>query len=384
MDYLVNEFRGPVTFVVMRYGLPADAITNLGFKMKPYRTRDGRDLYALAPWEGSAFQAMGLNLMLGELTIPSWRRLLENVVDIELDYATRHGLPGFLSESYTGDGTQYTGDVGVPEITVNPRPRITDAASLYPLGVAHSIAPAKVERFLAANWPLIAEMLTDHGPWEGYNVTKHEVIRFQTSAHTLALILGLLGTGSEQMGRYLESQGGGGRLAEFFRPGEAVDLLSDEAQAVAWTDKDHAIRSSREGGAFRVRSDRVTQFGIAFIPSGARGVDLSGGLLTLRYRSSGPIAPARIELKPTRGAPVAADLIPKEVSVRLADTGGREEEIRVPLPATPGLSEIKEVVITPERPTDARPLDLTITRLRVAPIPSAQAEGDGARRADRP
>jgi hypothetical protein len=33
MDYLVNEFRGPATFVVLRYDLPRDALHNLGFKM---------------------------------------------------------------------------------------------------------------------------------------------------------------------------------------------------------------------------------------------------------------------------------------------------------------------------------------------------------------
>src|SRR5262249_54026255 len=58
VDYLVNEFRGPATFVVTRFGLPLDAIGNLGFKMKPYRMQDGREVYVLAPWEGSAFQAL--------------------------------------------------------------------------------------------------------------------------------------------------------------------------------------------------------------------------------------------------------------------------------------------------------------------------------------
>ena len=43
-DYFVNEFRGPATFVVLRYGLPVDALANLGFKMKPYRTQEGRAL----------------------------------------------------------------------------------------------------------------------------------------------------------------------------------------------------------------------------------------------------------------------------------------------------------------------------------------------------
>src|SRR5205823_12006880 len=110
VDYLVNEFRGPATFVVLRYGLPVAALNNLGFRMKPYRLRDGREVYALAPWEGSAFQALGLGLSLRELDSPSWRRLLENVVDIEIDFAARKNLPGFLSESYTGVGARYTGD----------------------------------------------------------------------------------------------------------------------------------------------------------------------------------------------------------------------------------------------------------------------------------
>ena len=115
MDYLVNEFRAPATFVVLRFGLPIDAIKNLGFKMKPYRMTDGRDLYTLAPWEGSAFQAMGLGLWLGELENPSWRTLLQNFVAIEIDFATRKGLPGFLSESYTGRGAS------TPAASASPR-----------------------------------------------------------------------------------------------------------------------------------------------------------------------------------------------------------------------------------------------------------------------
>src|SRR5439155_11841601 len=110
-------------------------------------------------------------LWLNELTSPSWRRLLTTAVDIEIDYAARHRLPGFLSESYSGNGTQYTGAVGIPEITVSPNRRITDAASLYTLGVAYSVAPEKIEQFLAANWPIVSRLLTDHGPWEGFNVT---------------------------------------------------------------------------------------------------------------------------------------------------------------------------------------------------------------------
>jgi hypothetical protein len=370
MDYLVNEFRGPATFVVVRYGLPVDAIKNLGFKIKPYRMQDGRDLYTLAPWEGSAFQALGLSLSLGELRRPSWRTLLNNFVAIEIDYATRHHLPGFLSESYTGDGVQYTGTVGIPDITVSPRPRITDAASVYTLGVAYSIVPDKVDRFLAANEPIVSTVFTDHGPWEGYNVTRRQVIAFQTTAHTLSLALGLLGTASDHMQRYLDSKGLGDRLASIFQPGEsAADLMADENHVFAWTDKTSVLQSSRDTHGLHVKSDRLNnQLGIAFIPPGPKGVNLSGGLLRFRYRSAERLEPFIIELKPVGTAPPSAGLIPNQVFTRLAATTDRDrdEEIQVPLPATPGLTQIKEVVFT-YQPTTGRPIDLSITDARFMP-----------------
>jgi hypothetical protein len=346
-----------------------DALKNLGFKIKPYRMRDGREVYALAPWEGSAFQALGLGLWLNEPDRPGWRTLLANAVGIELDYAARKMLPGFLSESYTGNGTQYTGNVGIPEITVSPNPRITDAASLYTLGVAYQVAPDQIERFLAENWPVVANLLTDHGPWEGYNVTRQEPIRFQTTAHTVSLILGLLGTGSDQMGRYLDSRGLSGRVTEIFRPGEEVDLLAGGVEVFAWAPKGQVIRSTRDNGGFRVTGDQVTQVGIAFVQPGPKGVNLSGGLLSLRYRTAGPVGdrqarhPAVIDLKP----PAGTGLIPNQVFSHFADTGGREEEIQMPLPATPGLWEVKEVVLTHGPGAEGRPIDLAITRLVFTP-----------------
>ncbi len=366
MDYFVNEFRGPATFVAARFGIPADAVANLGFKLKPYRTRSGGVLYALAPWEGSAFQAMGLGLSLGELDRPVWHELLGNVVAAEIDFAARKDLPGFLSESYTGDGTRYTGTVGIPELTVSPRPRITDAASLYSLGVAYSIAPEEVERFLGESWPVVSTLLTEHGPWEGYNVTKREAIRFQTSAHTLSLILGILATGSDHMKRYAAHRGIEGKLGDFFGTGEAVDLLSDATRSFAWADKDGRVESTREDQALRVRGERLVRFGIAFVAEKADGLALSGGTLRLRYRSTGAMAPVLVALKPPGGSAVEG-LIPKEIAAEFRDTGGHEEELSVPLPATIGLMRVKEVVITHERGASPGRIDLTITRFGFAP-----------------
>lgn len=371
MDYLVNEFRGPAKFVVLRYGFSPNAIRNLGFKMKPYRMQNGKEVYTLAPWEGSAFQALGLGLSMAELSDPSWRELLENVVEIEIDYATRKNLPGFLSESYIGEGAHYTGDVGIPEIAVTAMPRITDAASLYTLGVAYMVAPAKVERFLGDHWGVISTLLTEHGPWEGYNVARQEAIRVQTSAHTLSLILGLIGTGSENMKRYLEFKGLSPRLAELYKPGEKMDFLSGENQVFAWADKESVIKSVREQEAFHVKGDRANQMGIAFVSSRTDGVSLSGGLLSIRYRSTEPIDRAIVCFKPTGDTPAEVGLIPKEVFARFQDTNGREDEIQIPLPAMPGLTGIKEVVITTAH--EGRPVDLSITRFAFTPHADASA-----------
>ena len=368
VDYLVNEFRGPATFIVTRFGTPLDAIRNLGFKMKPYRMQNTREVHVLAPWEGSAFQALGLELAMTELEQPSWRKLLENVVDVEIDYSARHKLPGFLSESYSGDGVQYTGSVGIPEITVSPLPRITDAASLYTLGAAYSVAPEKVEQFLAANWPQISSLLTEHGPWEGFKGANQEVIRFQTTAHTLALILGLLGTGSDHMKAYLDSKGLRRRLDTIFQAGGDVDLLSSGVQVFAWNGKESPMRARREKGSFHARTDRVNNAGIAFVPNSPQGANLSGGLLALRYRSPQPIEQALIALKPVNGSPPVTGLIPTEIYCHFPGTENGDREMSIPLPATPGLTQIKEVVITFGVESRARPLDLSITQLRVVPI----------------
>ena len=117
----------------------------------------------------------------------------------------------------------------------------------------------------------MSSLLTEHGPWEGFNTTKREVIRFQTSAHTFALILGFLGTASEDMKRYLDSRGRSERLEEFFKTGEAVDLLSGETQVFAWNDPANPIRTTRENGALHVRSNRVGNAGIAFVSSCCAG-----------------------------------------------------------------------------------------------------------------
>ena len=367
MDYLVNEFRGPTGFIVTRFGLPAQALGNLAFQMKPYRTETDRELYVLAPWDGSAFQAWGLGLAAAERQSPSWYTLLKHAVTVELDYARRHRLPGFLSESYIGEGARYTGEVGIPEIAATAAPRLTHIASLYTLGVAYAIAPTEVEPFLADNWATISPLLTEHGPWEGFDVVKQEPVRVQTTAHTLSLALGLLATGPANMVRYLDSKGLRPRLEEIYQCGKPLNLLGDEQRCFAWANAGDKLTTTRQSRLLRVESDRAQQVAMAFASPRREGMNLSGGSLRLAYRSSQPIGTARLELKTATSGSSEAPLLTNQVTVHLIQTTDAEGETEVPLPATPGLNAVREVVLQCEPTSRAGAVDLSITRLEFTP-----------------
>ncbi len=372
MDYMINEFRGPTAFVIMRYGLPTKAFANLAFKIKPYRLENRKDVYVLAPWDGSAFQALGLGLSVADGGYPSWQVLLQHVAEVEIDFARRHNLPGFLSESYTGEGARYTGDVGIPEIAVNTSPRITNVASLYTLGVAYGVAPAEIEQFLADNWATVSTLLTDHGPWEGFDVAKQKPVRIQTTAHTLSLILGILGTGQRNMMRYLDYKGLHSRLHEIYKPGERVNLLSKENQCFAWDVGGSELKSAREPAGFQVSGTGVKQLGVACVSARKQGMNLSNGLLTFRYRSDKPLERAKIQLKAVPDETARGPLLPVELLMSVGQTSGQdqEKEIQITLPATVGLSRIKEVVLVGEPADSGGVIDLAITQFDFRPYGS--------------
>ena len=147
------------------------------------------------------------------------------------------------------------------------------------------------------------------------------------------------------MTRYLDSKGLATGLAELYKGGENVNFLAEEGKVFAWADKGSVLSSTREKSAFHVASDRAVEVGIAFVTPRPSGVNLSGGVLTLRYQSTEEVGVAVIAIKPAMN-PLPPGLIAKEIFVPLSKTGGRDEEVRVQLPTTPGLTRIKEVVVT--------------------------------------
>ncbi|MEI7533788.1 MAG: hypothetical protein WCK57_05410 [Verrucomicrobiae bacterium] len=361
MNYFINEFRGAWTFVVERYGLPLDAIRAGTFKLNPYVLQDGRTVYVPAAWEGSAFQILGLSLFMQELNTPGWRDLMRNAVAAELDYSIRNGLQGFLSESYNGNGTEYTGKVGIPKLAVTKEPRITNTPSLYTLGVAYSINPVGVEALLAKNWPTIKKLLTDHGPWEGWQAEKKSVIKFQTSAHTLALLLGFVGTGTENMTRYLQNAGlpTDPSVIHHAATGPAANLLAGDFNIFAWCRENDRLQQRREGERFSVFGKGITGANLAIVLAESVRLNLSGRTLQLRYRSATALPGCVLRFTP-RGQKGGMST---EATLNLAATGDTEGQLTIPLPATPLLDDIKEIILVlPDLNGDA-PLNLSIEKL---------------------
>ena len=368
MNYLINEFRGPWTFVVLRHGLPIAALRNAGFKIKPYRQQDGRDRYALAAWDGSAFQLLGLSLFMQELENPGWRQSLATLLDIELDFSTQHHLPGFLSEAYSGNGTEYTGWIGIPELAVTDTPLITQAPSIYTLGVASMIAPAKLDVFLAGHWPLIAGLFTEHGPWEGWDMAADKVIPYQTTTHTLSLILGGIGTAPENMRRYLAAHQLLDALVALYAPGDHVDFLDSRNAVRGFADQGQP-KFSCEQAHCRLASSLSASSGMTFSVPQKDGVSLSNGRLLIRYHSATPIPDASIAFKRAEDDALPAPGIPVEIFMRFRQTA--EDQIEIVLPATPALRGIRELSLRFQRHGTPKPLDVSITTFEFIPFAAA-------------
>ncbi len=367
MNYLVNEFRGPLLFVTLRYGFPTEAVANAGFKIKPYRMQAGDDMYTLATWEGSAFQSFGLTLFMQELENPGWRRILGDTVDIELDYVARNKLPGFLSEAYSGQGVEYTGRIGIPEMAIAEELRITTAPSLYPLGAASQIAPDRIERFLGTNWSVISRLFTEHGPWEGFDTKSGTAITYQTTAHTLALLLGGIGSAPDNMRRYLEGKGLNDKLLAWYAPGNAMDFLAPDMQIVSWTSDGSPINFSRDKKSFRIEGRPLQNGRVTLTVPQEGGVNVSGGELHIRYRAKVPLEHALITLQKVASGPYVPQQFANEIYVRFGATPDKEKEISIPLPATPGLAGTRELVIAFGRDNEPTTVDVTITALKFVP-----------------
>ena len=323
MNSFINEFRGPWTFTVLNYNLDVASLANASFKIKPYRSSAGKDIYSLSTWDGSAFQFFGLTNFMRDQDNPAWDYLLNTAASIELDYSNSNQLPGFLSESYTGHDTEYTGHVGIADVAISDQPRINDTPSLYTLGVVSMYKPTQMELFLKKNWETISSLFTDHGPWEGYAKHSNSAIEFQTSAHTLALTLGLINSGPENMQRYLDAHVLNASLDKLYKSGKPLNFLSD---AVSSNSKNELNSSNDEAISFEMN----------------RASNLSNGRLILKY-SSEVDAKAVLSFHRAESSVYGKTEMANEIYLNLPGTGKETKSIEITLPATASLHDIKSL-----------------------------------------
>jgi len=134
----------------------------------------------------------------------------------------------------------------------------------------------------------------------------------------LSFILGAIGTAPENMQRYLETKNLNKQLEEFYKAGEFINLSTNQVNA---------------NGK------------IIFTVPQKGGVNLSGGLLKIRYQCAQNTNQVVIRFDRQKDSEAGKPSLANEILPRFVNTNGKEAEIQIPLPSVPGLSEIKNIVI---------------------------------------
>ena len=145
------------------------------------------------------------------------------------------------------------------------------------------------------------------------------------------------------MARYLDQRGVAGALRLIYPDGKPADLLVPGSRTVVWSPDGSSLALDRGWRGWRLTGKKVRQAAVTWLfdqPSG--GLALSGGELRLRYRNRGPVLKAVISLErpDSEGRAVS-----QEIMVKFHHTRFLAQELRIPLPATPGLLDVKKVTL---------------------------------------
>ncbi len=330
-----DEFISGILLAKVIYGLPLSVVRNVSVALKEYVDREKRVLFTRSPFFGGAFAVLWPTLYIPYDRSSTEQALLSNFVHIAMDYARFSGTqPGFLSECYGTTG--YFGKVGIPSIAYTGGVR-SDLVSLYPLGSAYAFAPNEIEGFLETNREKVREI----GFWDAYDVKKGHVVRIATAAHTLSNILGSLRSGPSHVEAYLKAHGLHSDFLSLLEPGRVkVDLSVTRVEANGERPHESSVSvfKTEEGHRFAFSGSSTAT--ITFFPG---EVSLSGTTLVLRYRAEA-VTGARIVLeRPDQRALPPGVGMQNEVFFSLRDTGGRMQEIRIPMPSTPALAGVDRV-----------------------------------------
>ena len=214
----------------------------------------------------------------------------------------------------------------------------------------------------------MAKLRTDHGPWEGYQVQKQKPIAFQTTAHTLSLLLGALGNGPENMQRYLAENQLEQKVARAFYPGAGIDFLSAGINRLTWSADGGKTELLPDPEVLTLRCESKSVAGLVLKLPENQPANISGNELILHYTSDQAVPEVRIKIP--RGTAPGPGVIPNEIITRFKVTDAAGEVLRIPLPTHPALTDIRSLEVNMIRSADALPVTLKINQLGTAPHPT--------------
>lgn len=367
-NFANDEFRLGILLATLLFDLPDDAYAHLSLAM-----RDATPLSypggAISLWsEAYEFNPDGPQ--------SPGQQLTDHYIRSFLDFARGHGQPGLLAECYVSP-QEYSPAVGNPWVARTAKPRRTDVAPLYTLGGAYAAAGPQLKKainhFLMQNWEILEQrMLGPYGYWDAYDRNRGEPVKIKTAAHGFHLITGLLGTGRDDMKRFLEAKGLYQRYLQLRRPGAPIGFLADiGAPRVA--------EKPEEGGI--VRLDRTPDGSLHIVSSGfvwvalefpllqQEPVSLSNGWLVLQYSNpDGGVKGAKIVIATKRPEPLQSNhFTQNEIDLSIVKGDGSS---RIPLPPTPALSAATARLYLYGLEGRPVPLDFTIKAFRFDPYAS--------------
>ncbi|HNV86348.1 MAG TPA: interleukin-like EMT inducer domain-containing protein [Candidatus Omnitrophota bacterium] len=205
IDRLFQEFRPSLAFVISRFGLPEEAWDRLVLVSKSSSVSPERDIENLVPYDGSAFQMFWPLLRSDETKFEEFEKVFRNFLLTTAYFSARNGLPGFLSAGWV-PGQDYSGKIGVSSAAETSDPLNENAASLYGLAAAYSLAPHFVIEWIRE---ILGEIPGLSGPYGFFDSADSEgtIGRRYYATHQAAIVLALSGTGASGFENYLKETG---------------------------------------------------------------------------------------------------------------------------------------------------------------------------------
>ncbi len=370
-DVVGNEARSGVEFVMLRYNISENSFLKMLVHFKSYIKADGTGIGVAVPYDGGAFQMLWSLLTMPETLNSGLSDMLSDYVDAALDYSERNNLVGLASAGWEicspGDGnedcddrqnetngflgTKYNRYLGIPSLAGGSATYNGQVGSLYTLGAAYILNPARVKaRLEAIMTQYESSLVTSHGLWEGYDNEQHFVVQEQVGANAFTFILGLIGHGADHMTSYLKwkdstapagNPGYYSRLKTFFT-NDAVNILTQSNQLCVERNGVWGDCFSSWPKPYPVNISNYSNFKVFFKRNTPAPVFDSGGeKLTLKYKSNLDISNLTIEFK--TGATSPSITIP---NVKLkASVGTSTSEISFGLPPNVVFNNIREITL---------------------------------------